>query len=203
VDDVPGYGWIGWDEAGTVERVGDEAIETCFFWVVIPVRAGKTFYRFRTAEGDDAVVEIARHRGSVLAGYLRTPLWLAAGIVAAPCVFAYEAWGHLAPLAVALAALAFAATVGIGRLDRSERARRELLRRVVGIGVPPELLSEAMREETCDALADTWFGEHHVDWRDAITSGRGSEQLVALAEYHLAPTLVDRAWKNLYLAEGN
>src|SRR5262245_9663372 len=147
-----GNWWIGWDEGGVVERIGDEAIETAFFWFVIPIRAGKSFYRYRTSEGATAAIEIQRYRRSVLAGFLRTPLWFATAIVGAPCVFAYEEWGHLVPIALVLAALATAVTLGIGRLDRDERARRELLRRVVGIGVPPELLPEARREETREAL---------------------------------------------------
>jgi hypothetical protein len=195
--------WIGWDEAGTVERVGDEAIETAFFCVVIPIRAGKSYYRYRTPDGADAAIEIRRHRGSVLAGFLRTPLWLAAAIVAAPCVFAYERWGHLAPIAVALAALATAVTLGIGRLGREERERRELLRRVVGVGVPPELLPDSIREDTREALADTWFRHHGIDWRTAIAAGTASEQLLALADYYQVPGLVDRARQNLYVAEGN
>jgi hypothetical protein len=195
--------WIGWDEGGVVERNGDEAIETSFFWVVIPIRAGKSFYRYRNSEGEEAAIEIARHRGSVLAGSLRTPLWLAATIIAAPCVFAFERWGHLAPIAGALAALASAVTLGIGRLGRDERARPELLKRVVGVGVPPELLSEPMREETREAIADAWFREHLIDWRDAIAGGTASELLVALAEYYQLPGLADRARTNLYAAEGN
>jgi len=200
---VRDWWWIGWDDAGTVERIGDEAIQTAFFCVVIPIRAGKSFYRFRTSEGSEAAIEIVRHRGSVLAGFLRTPLWLAATIIGAPCVFAYERWGHLVPIAVGLAVLAAAVTLGIGRLDGEERARRELLKRVVGVGVPPELLSEPMREDTRERLADAWFRDHHIDWRDAIATGIAGEELVALAEYYQAPGLVDRARQNMYAAEGN
>jgi hypothetical protein len=198
-----GWAWIGWDEAGTVERIGDEAIETAFFHVVIPIRAGKSFYRYRTSDGAEAAIEIRRHRASVLAGFLRTPLWLAAAIVGAPCVFAYEKWGHLVPIVAGLAALAAAVTLGIGRLGREERERRALLRRVLGVGVPPELLPDAMRDDTRETLADGWFRQHHIDWRDAIAAGTGSEHLVALAEYYQVPGLVDRAWRNLYAAEGN
>jgi hypothetical protein len=195
-DDVPRWSWIGWDSAGTVERLDDEAIETRFFCLVIPVRHGKSYYRYRTRDGGDAVVEIAPHRGSVLAGYLRTPLWLVALILGLPGIV-MPRWSFLLPIAVALVAAAAVLTFGFGRLPAAERERRRLLQRVTGVGVPPELLSDVQRDETADDLADAWFRRHGGDWRDAIASGAASELLVAIAEYHRAPALIAQARANL------
>lgn len=50
MDAVPTFAWIGWDDAGTIDRVGPEAIVTSFWCVVVPVRAGNSFYRFRTRD---------------------------------------------------------------------------------------------------------------------------------------------------------
>lgn len=175
---------------------------TTFWWVVIPIHASKSFYRFRTREGTEDRFEIPQHRQSVMLGYLRTPLWFAATILAAPALLAFQHW-ELVPIALALGALAAFLTFVAGRLSPGERDRRQLLHRVSGIGAPPELLPPAMREQIREALADAWFREHQTDWRDAIRRGMASEILVALAEYHQAPQLLIRARTNLINAEGN
>jgi hypothetical protein len=202
MDGVPTWSWIGWDDAGTVEKLGSESIATSFWWIVIPVRAGKSFYRFRTREGTEGWFEIPRHRRSVVLGYLRTPLWLAAVMAAAPALMAFQHW-ELLPIALALGAIAAFLTFVAGRLSPGERDRRQLLHQVSGIGAPPELLPPSMLAQLREALADAWFHEHRSDWRDAIGRGTPSEVLVALADYHQQPQLLIRARTNLINAEGN
>ena len=198
-DDAIGHQlWLGWDSAGRVERLGPESIATRFFCVVVPVHPGRTFY-----EHERGRFEIPRHRTSVVLGYLRTPMWLAATILTAGGVFAFERWAALLPVGGACALVAALLTFVLGRLGPEERDRRELLRRVMGLGAPPELLPPTMCEELRAALADTWFHTHHIDWRDAIARGDASEMLVALAEYHGAATLVTRARTNLIASAGN
>jgi hypothetical protein len=197
IDTVPTFSWLGWDDAGTIERLGPEAIVTSFWWAVLPVRAGKSFYRY-----SDGRFEIPRCRRSVVLGYLRTPLWLAATIVAAPVLFASDRW-ELLPIGLALAAIAAVLTFAVGRLPRGERERRELLRRVAGIGAPPELMPAPMRAQLRDDLADAWWREYHVGWREAIHAGTASEVLVALAEYYQSPQLLIRARTNLIERGGN
>jgi hypothetical protein len=199
---IPSFAWIGWDDAGAVEKMGSEAIVTSFWWFVMPVRAGKSFYRFRTRQGAEGWFEIPRHRQSVVLGYLRTPLWFAAIILAAPALFAFERW-ELLPLGLTLAAMAAVLTFVVGRLSPGELARRELLRRVTGLGAPPEVLSPQMLGRIREDLADAWFQEHRIDWRDAIRRGTASEVLVALADYYQTPQLLIRARTNLIDAEGN
>jgi len=202
MDAVPTFAWIGWGDAGAIERVGPEAIVTSFWCVVVPVRAGNSFYRFRTRDGSEARFEIPRQRRSVVLGYVRTPLWFSATILAAPVVFAGRAWSLL-PIVAALAGIAAVLTFVVGRLPPGERERRELLRRVSGIGAPPELMPAPMLDEIREGLADAWYRAEHRDWRDAIVAGTASEVLVALADYFQVPRLLARARANLIDAEGN
>jgi hypothetical protein len=202
MDAVPTFAWIGWDDAGTIDRVGPEAIVTSFWCVVVPVRAGNSFYRFRTRDGAEARLEIPRQRRSVVLGYVRTPLWFTTTMLAAPAVFAGVALSLL-PIVVALAAVAAVLTFVVGRLPTGERERRELLRRVSGIGAPPELMPAAMLDEMREDLAGAWYRAEHSDWRDAILDGAASEVLVALADYYQVPRLLARARENLIVAEGN
>jgi hypothetical protein len=202
MDVVPTFAWIGWDDAGAIEQVGPEAIVTSFWCVVVPVRAGNSFYRFRTRDGIEARFEIPRQRRSVVLGYVRTPLWFSATILAAPVVFAGQ-WWSLVPIVAALAGIAAVLTFIVGRLSPGERERRELLRRVSGIGAPPELMPAPMLHEIREGLADAWHRAEHHDWRDAILVGTASEILVALADYYQVPRLIARARANLINAEGN
>lgn len=195
---------IGWSEAGHVERLGKESIATEFFHAVIPVWPRPTsIYRFVTLAGEEAALDIPRDRRSVVLGLLRTPLWLATLLFGLPPLFDFARWNALLPLAIALAIAALWTTFVEGRLPRAERERRELLRRVSGLGAPPELLPDSMREDICEELADKWFRELHTDWRDAIYAGVASEVLVALAEYHRSPQLLIRARTNLIDRGGN
>ena len=78
MDAVPTFAWIGWDDAGAIERVGPEAIVTSFWCVVVPVRAGNSFYRFRTRDGRDAILAGTASEVLVaLADYYQVPRLLA------------------------------------------------------------------------------------------------------------------------------
>ena len=198
------YGWIGWYDAGHVDRLGKESVATEFFHVVLPVWPRSTStYHFVTPAGEDSEIYIPRDWRSVVLGLARTPLWLAALMLGMPGLIDFERWPILLPVALALAVVAGWITFGMGRLSRGERARRELLKRVSGIGAPPELLPDDMRHDLCEDIADRWFREFQIDWRDAIYAGVASEVLVALAEYHKAPQLLIRARTNLIDRGGN
>jgi hypothetical protein len=73
-------------------------------------------------------------------------------------------------------------------LARAEE-RRRLLRRVVGVGAPPELLPPPRIEATRLALEGHWRSDHDESWFEAIAHGRASEVLAALAEYSGRPDL--------------
>lgn len=192
-------GWIGWDFAGAVAHVDDESIATHFFHVIVPVWPGATYYR--TGAGEFA---IARSRQSVILGLVRTPLWLLATLLAAPALLDHALWLALLPLALLVGGIAALLTFGAGSLPPAERERRALLKRVTGLGAPPELLPDDVLVQRREQLVDAWFEEFHSDWRLAITRQRlGAEVLVALAEYHGEAKLVRRARENLIDALGN
>jgi hypothetical protein len=194
--------FVGWRDAGYVDRLGREVIATEFFHVFIPIwPRARSMYLFHTETGELAQFEIPRDRRSVILGYLRTPIWLLAAILGAGGL-AEDRWLLIA-IAVACAALGGFLTFVAGTLHPIERDRRAVLKRVTGIGVPPELMPASMRERARDQLADTWFHEHGVGWRSAITRGVANEILVAIAEYDRSPKLIYRARVNLIDAEGN
>lgn len=189
--------WLECEDYGTVDRLESEAIVTEFFALGLPVWPSRTVYVSTDAEGDERRIEIPLDRRSVLLGYLRLPTWLAAVIVTAPGLFAPDRWAHLLVLGIVLGALAAYLQFIAGRIRPAEADRRSLLRRVAGIGAPPELLPREMVSEIRERLADEWYVAHRLGWREAIERGLASEALVALAEYHGEPALVHRAHDNL------
>jgi len=197
-DEVETYSWLTWDEFGVVERLDSEAIATRFFRVIIPVWPSQSFYVTRTADGEEQRIKISLQVRSVILGYLRLPTWLAALVLAAPAIALPHIWGWLILPAALLAVVAALLTFVAGRLDEEEQWRRSLLRRVVGFGAPPEMLTEELRDEVCMNLERMWHARSpYMTWVDAIEKGISSELLVALAEYEQDPSLVRLARANL------
>ena len=189
--------WLECEDYGAVDRLESEAIVTEFFTIILPIWPARSVYIFKSSDGEDRRVPIPLDRRSVALGYARITTWMAAVIVAAPAVFDFFRFGYLLPFALALASTAAVLQFLIGRLDPAELDRRALLKRVAGIGAPPELLPFPFRVDMCETLADRWYTEHRLGWREAIDRGMGHELLVALAEYHCEPQLVTTARKNL------
>lgn len=189
--------WLECEDYGAVDRLESEAIVTEFFTAVLPIWPARSVYLYRSPEGEERRVQIPLDRRSVALGYARFLTWMGAVFLAAPALFDHVRWGYLAVVALALAALASILTFAVGRLDPAEADRRALLRRVAGIGAPPELLPLPFRIDMCEQLADRWYTDHHLGWREAIDRGIGHEMLVALAEYHCEPLLVHTARRNL------
>jgi hypothetical protein len=193
-------GWFGTDTFGEVERLEDEAVVTEFVQVILPCWPRTSYYLHRTDEGVIAT-PIPLHRTSVVAGLVRTPAWLAALIVGLPGLVDPARWGYLLPFAAVLAGVAAWVTFRLGRLSGPERERRALLRRVVGFGAPPEMVSPPERLAIRDALDQRWRrGRDDESWADAIVAGVADELLVALAEYHARPALAAQARDNLRVA---
>jgi len=189
--------WLECEDYGAIDRLESEAIVTEFFTIVFPIWPSRSVYVYKTNEGEDRRVQIPLDRRSVALGYARFMTWMSTIIFAAPAIADYERFGHLLPFAIALVGIATVLTFVLGRLDPAEADRRALLRRVAGIGAPPELLPLPFRIDMCEQLADTWYTEFRLGWREAIERGMGHELLVALAEYHCEPLLVTAAKKNL------
>jgi hypothetical protein len=185
-------GWIGWDDFGAIERADGESVVTRFWSIVIPLWPGHSVYVTREQR-----IKIALQRRSVVLGYLRAPVWLAALVLAVPGVVDFARWGHFLVLGAVLAALAALSQFAAGRLGAAERERRALLRRVVGFGAPPELLPPAMLAHLQFDLEQRWAAHSRLHWPDAITGGTASELLVALADYHQREDLLAIARGNL------
>ena len=188
--------WLDTDDFGIVDRLESEAIVTSFYTVLLPVWPEHSAYVFREADGSEQRIKIPLQLRSVVLGYLRLPTWLAALLLAAPAVMLPERRWLMLP-AVVLATVAALLTFVAGRLDEPEQLRRALLRRVVGFGAPPELLHETLRSEVRTHLLAIWSSRSPSrSWTEAIDAGEAHEILVALAEYHQEPELVEQARAN-------
>lgn len=189
--------WLECEDYGAVDRLEQESVVTEFFTMVFPIWPARTVYVYRTKDGEERRVQIPFDRRSVALGYTRFTTWMGAILCAAPAVVDYVRWGYFFAISFALAAIGTVLQFVVGRLDPNEADRRALLQRTAGIGAPPELLPLPFRVEVCEQLADTWYTENRLGWREAIDRGMGHELLVALAEYHCEPLLVIQARRNL------
>ncbi|MEO8699035.1 MAG: hypothetical protein ABI867_03295 [Kofleriaceae bacterium] len=201
--DAVTFGWIRDAEAGVVDRLGSERVATEFFCFIIPVVARGSYYAYANRDGEACTFDIPRDRRSVFLGYTRTPLWLLACFFATPALFDFARWKYLLVIATLLAATAAVLTFAMGKLSPGERERREMLKRITGLGAPPELMPADMLDQIREDLSDEWFHRTDTPWRDSIRRGEADETLVVLAEYYREPQLAIRARTNLIDSEGN
>lgn len=193
---LDGVTWFDTDDFGVVERTDAEAIVTSFYTVILPVWPEHSAYLSTDDEGRTRRIAIPLHTRSVVLGLVRAPTWLAAWMLALPALLVDGLRWLIVP-ALALAIVATLLQFVAGRLGEDERLRRELLRRVVGVGVPPELLADDVRAVIRTDLVERWQAERpRTSWTDAIERGHSAEILVALAEYHGDAELVARAQAN-------
>jgi hypothetical protein len=185
---MPPLGWLRTRTFGEVEQLDDDAIVTEFACVILPIWPQRSFYVHRH-DGERVASEIALHPRSVALGYLRITTWMAAWIFSLAVALAWSQWGWLWPVSTGLSALAAALQFAAGRLSEDERERRRLLRRVIGLGAPPELLPRAHVDATRAALEERWRDEHVESWFEAIALGRATELLAAIADYSGRPDL--------------
>ncbi|MBA3464708.1 MAG: hypothetical protein H0T46_32545 [Deltaproteobacteria bacterium] len=183
-------GWLATDDYGVIEQLEHESIVTSFYRMVFPIWPEHSAYVIRAADGTEQRIPIPLQRKSVLLGYLRVYSWFATLFFAAPALFAWERFAWMGPIAIVLLACSLLVTFLTGRLDDAEAYRRNMLRRVVGFGAPPELLSESFRAEIRVNLELMWATKSQTPWADALAAGECSELLVALAEYHQDPELI-------------
>lgn len=184
--------WITSGDFGVIERYVDESIVTCFYCIGLPLWPRHSVY-VTTRDGIEQRIPIPLQRRSVVLGYLRKPLWFAAVVLAAPVIAAPSHWWWLAGPALVLTMGAALLTFVAGRLAPSERERRALLRRVVGVGAPPELLPPQLRAALRHVAKSAWLRHSGVPWQHAIARGEASEILIAIAEYEAVPALIERA----------
>lgn len=188
--------WFQTDDYGVVDRLEHEQVVTSFYRMVLPIWPEYSAYVIRAADGSEQRIKIPLQKKSVMLGYLRWHTWMAALFFAAPAIWAYERFAWMIGPALVFIGLASMLTWGTGKLSEDEAMRRGLLRRVVGFGAPPELLSDSMRAEIRSNLELMWATKSERSWVDAIRIGEASELLVALAEYHQDPELIAGAHEN-------
>ena len=184
--------WFASDDFGAIERAVGESIVTSFYCIGLPLWPRHSVY-VTTRDGAEHRIPIPLQRKSVVLGYLRGPLWFAAVVLGSPAIAAPARWAWLIGPALALAVIAAVLTFAVGRLAPGERDRRALLRRIVGVGAPPELLPPRLRAALRHQTEAEWRRHSQVPWQQAIERGEASELLIALAEYDAAPDLVERA----------
>jgi hypothetical protein len=193
---------IGTRAFGEVDRVDDERIVTDFFCVIVPVWPHRSYYVHQ--RGDQVFAEhIPLHAPSVALGFARVTTWMAAWMCSLAVALAWARWGWLWPVSTGLCALAAALQFAVGRLGADEQERRRLLRRVVGIGAPPEILPRPLVEATRAALEGRWHDDHHGSWLDAIARGDASELLAAIADYHGREDLAAEVRTRIVLGDAN
>jgi hypothetical protein len=197
VQTIDGDSWLRTDDYGVVDRLETEAIVTSFYTVVVPIWPDHSAYVIRADDGSEQRIKIPLQLRSVALGYLRVSTWLLALMLVLPAVMLPQRWLHLLIPGLILTVLAAVLTFVAGRLGEAEQLRRSLLRRVVGFGAPPELLTASVRSEVRTNLELMWRTRApHLEWTEAIEHGEPSELLVALAEYHQDAALIELAHAN-------
>ncbi|MFN0250468.1 MAG: hypothetical protein ACKV2T_26545 [Kofleriaceae bacterium] len=191
-----GDSWLTTDDFGVVDELESEAIVTSFYKAGLPLWPESSAYVIREKDGSERRIKIPLQTRSVVLGYLRAPLWILGGILVVLAVILPARYIELLSWAASIAATASLLTFVAGRLPERELLRRSLLRRVVGFGAPPELLTEELRAEVCASLIVMWSARSSRRWFDAIEKGDASEILIALAEYHLDGPLLAQANEN-------
>ena len=193
---LEGDSWLTTDDFGVVDELETESIVTSFYKAGLPLWPEHSAYVIRQKDGSERRIRIPLQTRSVVLGYLRAPLWaIGAALVLLALVAPQRFLVLLAPGCM-IAGTASLLTFVAGRLPERELLRRQLLRRVVGFGAPPELLTEELRAEVCANLIVMWSTRSSRRWFDAIERGDASEILIALAEYHLDGPLLEQAQAN-------
>lgn len=136
---------IGTMFMGEVDAVGSQSIQTKFFVLGVPLLPLGSFYFTSPGRG----MEIPIHGKSVVAGYLRLVLGLAAvGLIIR--LFVMSSWNRDASdwiVAFASVALAVASLFVLGNLGREEKARRTVLLARTGLAADPAILPTNIRHD--------------------------------------------------------
>lgn len=136
---------IGTMFMGEVDAVGSQSIQTKFFVLGVPLLPLGSFYFTSPGRG----IEIPIHGKSVLAGYLRLVLGLAAvGLVIR--LFVMSSWHRDVEdwvVAIASVALAIGSIFFLGRLGSVEKARRTVLLARTGLAADPAVLPTHVRHD--------------------------------------------------------
>ncbi|HWB38054.1 MAG TPA: hypothetical protein VHA75_18710 [Rugosimonospora sp.] len=181
---------IGTMFLGTVDSVGPESIQTKFFVLGVPLVPMSSHYVISESVGGITGFEIPLHGKSVGLGYLRVATWMVALVCGVFYFLDRREFGGVLPWFIGSAVLALVSTFFLGRLSKYEKFRRLLLRQITGVGAPPDLLPEDLRDGTAQKLRERWEKDNEGRaWDRTIEGGGGDVLLFAVAEYHLRPDL--------------
>ena len=145
---------IGTLFTGTVDRVGEQSVQTKFFMIGVPLIPMESYYVLREEVGGVNGFSIPLNSKSVLLAYARWGSFIAAviaGVMAmATSSYHREAADFLPAIVFASAWLYF--TFFTASPSRRERARRSVLRSVTGLAAPPALLPPHIADEVLKKL---------------------------------------------------
>lgn len=159
---------IGTMFLGKVEALEHESIQTKFFVLGVPLVPMESFYVVaEDVQGVRGQTLKDVHGASALAGYSRILLGTAAFISA---IFAWiERDGSTGwALCIACTLGLIASMTLLGKLSDSEREKRQCLLRLIGTGVPPELLESHAREAQLERLQAIYAILDDTPWRDHL-----------------------------------
>src|SRR5262245_12311786 len=141
---------------GKVESLGGHCVRTKFFLLGIPLFPIRSMYVISREGSGFRGVEIPTHGISVLAAYARLFCAAPAGI-GTVLAFSGETSSPASWAFAAISVLVWSATMwGLGRLSAAEKRRREILLQITGLGLPPDLLSKELRDDTAMRLEQRW-----------------------------------------------
>ena len=190
---------------GKVESLEHESIQTKFFVLGVPLIPMESFYVVaEDVQGVRGQQLKDVHGGSALAGYVRTALpviALVSGIFAYVDRNAGSAW----VLCIACTIGFVASLMLLGRLDETERQKRECLLRLMGTGAPPELLTSAARDDQLERLEAIYALLDDTPWREHVEEADEAptdllKLLYALARYEGHPD-ADALWTRIEAGE--
>lgn len=175
---------IGTMFLGTVDSLETESIQTQFFILGVPLFPMQSFYVTQETVGGVSGYPIDIHPKSVVLGYVRIYLWIAA-VVVGVLAFVDDDWRTSGVVtAGALLALAVGSTFFVGGLSPQEHKRRSLLREVSGVGAPPEYVPRERVDAVLDKALAVWrTANPDQDWKAAIAAGNADPLLFLIAEY--------------------
>ena len=145
---------IGTIFTGTVDRVGEQSVQTKFFMIGVPLIPLESFYVLQEQLNGVNGFSIPLNGKSVLMAYARWGSFVGA-IIAGISAMVTQRWDRSAADFVPLALLA-AAWVYFSFLTTSpgkrERARRSVLKSLTGLACPPSLLPPHIAHEVLEKL---------------------------------------------------
>ncbi|MBL8955969.1 MAG: hypothetical protein JNK82_34660 [Myxococcaceae bacterium] len=179
---------IGTIFTGTVDRVGEQSVQTKFFMIGVPLVPLESYFVLQEQVNGVSGFVVPLHGKSVGLAYARWGSFIGAVIAGIHAMVTTRSWNRSAadfvPLAVCLVAWAIT-TFFLGSLGKREKARRSVLRSVTGLAALPSMLPAHVAEEVLKKL----------EAQSAGTADPALEFATALYRAHLLhdPAATERA----------